>query len=340
MTDHHIDPDAHADEADLPPEVATATGWRPRLASRRMLLAGGAGAALAAASTALVTTPAAAAEVYSGGHHQTGTRIEVAPGVHVNIADLDGGRRGTVVFVPGWPLASTTLEYTYLYLADRGYRAIGLDLRGFGLSDAPYGPYNYNVWAQDILKVLTALSLRGVTLVGHSMGAAVALRHAARYGSRVGKLVLAEASAPRFVYGPHSANLAAGIAELISGYAQDRTAVVRALTENFFATHTDITSDPFLQFFERQCLDQASLQASRGGLIALRDTDLTSDMAHVSVPTRIFHAVNDKIVPFDHGQALTAGIRNAQLVTFTHAGHGVYIDERDKFNRELLDFVN
>ena len=240
---------------------------------------------------------------------------------------------------PGWPLASTTFEYTYLFLADRGYRAIGLDLRGFGRSDAPYGPYDYDVWARDILKVLQALSLRDVTLVGHSMGAAVALRHAARFGSRVGKLVLAEASAPRYVYGPHSADLAAGLAGLIDGYATDRTATVRALTANFFATHTDITTDPFLQFFERQCLDQASLQASRAGLIALRDTDLTSDMARVSVPTRVFHAINDKILPLDHGQAVAAGIRGAKLVTFAEAGHAVYVDERDKFHAELLSFI-
>jgi hypothetical protein len=26
-------------------------------------------------------------------------------------------------------------------------------------------------------------------------------------------------------------------------------------------------------------------------------------------------------------------------VTFTTAGHGLYIDERDKFHRELLDFA-
>lgn len=312
---------------------------RPGSTSRRALLAGGSGAALATA-TAVGATPAVADVSSTGRRNLDGTRIEVAPGVRVNVADLDGGPRGTVVFVPGWPLASTTFEYTLLFLADRGYRAIGLDLRGFGKSDAPYGPYNYDVWGRDIRTVLRALSLRDVTLVGHSMGAAVALRHAARYGGRIGKLVLAEASAPRFVYGPNSPDLAAGIAGLISGYADDRTAVIRALTKNFFATHTDVTTDPFLQFFERQCLDEASLHASRAGLIALRDTDLTADMARVSVPTRIFHARNDKIVPYDHGQALAAGIRNARLVTFTAAGHGVYVDEREKFHRELLDFVS
>jgi non-heme chloroperoxidase len=307
-------------------------------ASRRAMLSAGAGAALTAAAVAGAgTSPAQATPRASGS--RSGTRISVAPGVEVNVSDLNGGNRGTVVFVPGWPLASTTFEDNYLFLADHGYRAIGLDLRGFGLSDAPYGPYTYDVWARDILKVLEALSLRDVTLVGHSMGGAVALRHAARFGSRVGKLVLAEASAPRFVYGPRSADLAAAIAGLISGYATDRTATIRGLTANFFATHTDITTDPFLQFFERQCLDQASLPASRAGLIALRDEDLIPDMARVKVPTRVFHAINDKIVPLDHGQALAAGIRDARLVTFDTAGHAVYVDERDKFNAELLAFI-
>jgi len=311
-----------------------------RTVSRRAMMALGAGATAVGAS-ALV--PRAAAAESTTSHHGTShlaTRIRVDDGVKVFVQDANGGRRGTIVFVPGWPLASGTFEQQLLFFADRGYRAIGLDLRGFGKSDAPYGPYNYNVWAEDILKVLQALSLRNVTLVGHSMGAAVALRHAARYGSRVGKLVLAEASAPRFVYGPNAAALATAINGLITGYAENRAATVRALTANFFATHTDIETDPYLQWFERQCLDEASLPASRAGLIALRDTDLIPDMTRVRVPTRIFHAINDKVVPYDHGQALAAGIRNARLITFEKAGHVVYIDERDKFNSELLDFID
>lgn len=310
---------------------------------RRSMLTAGAGLALGAAALA-AAGPAAAdspdnADPAATRPHTGGTRIPVAPGVSVNISDQNGGQRGTVLFVPGWPLASTTFEYTYQFLADHGYRAIGIDQRGFGLSDAPYGPYDYNVWARDILTVLQTLSLRNVTLVGHSMGAAVALRHAARFGHRIGKLVLAEIPAPRFVYGPKSADLSAAINGLIAGYATNRAATVRSFSANFFATHTDITTDPFLQFFERQCLDQASLPASRAGLIALRDTDLTPDLAKVSVKTLVVHAINDKIVPLDHAQAVTAGIRRARLLTFATAGHAVYVDEPEKFNRELLDFI-
>ena len=318
-------------------EEQEATGVRRGLPSRRSLVAGGAG--LAAGAAVMAPSPAAAGTSPAGHHEGFETRIQVAPGVRVNVADLDGGRRGTVVLVPGWPLNSTMLENTTLFLADRGFRAVALDLRGFGKSDAPYSPYGYDVWCADIRTVLKAMSLHDVTLVGHSMGGAVALRYAARFRSRVAKLVVAEAAAPRFVFGSHSADLAAGLDGLISGYAQDRSQVVRALTRTFFSTHTDVTTDPFLQLFERQGLDQASLQASRAGLIALRDTDLTPDLARISIPTRVFHALHDQIVPYDHGQAVAAAIDNARLVTFTTAGHGLYIDEREKFHRELLAFA-
>ena len=75
-----------------------------------------------------------------GHRHRFTTRVQVAPGVHVAVTDLDGGRKGTVVLVPGWPLASTMLENTTLFLADRGYRAVALDLRGLRQVRRPVRP--------------------------------------------------------------------------------------------------------------------------------------------------------------------------------------------------------
>ena len=333
--------DPRTPEDDAAPGGGAERGRARATTSRRTLLVGGTGAALGVATAAVVPSAAEAAEPSASERNRRRftTRVQVAPGVHVAVADLDGGRKGTVVLVPGWPLSSIMLENTTLFLADRGYRAVALDLRGFGESDAPYGSYGYDVWCADIRTVLRTMGLRDVTLVGHSMGGAVALRYAARFRSRVSRLVVAEPAAPRFVYGAKAADLKAGLAGLIEGYATDRSQVVRALTKTFFATHTDVTTDPFLQFFERQGLDGASLVGSRAGLYALRDTDLTADLARIAVPTRVFHAVNDQIVPYDHGQAVAAAIKGATLVTFTTAGHGVYIDERDKFNAELLAFA-
>ena len=340
-TDDQTDTADAADRGDAAePGRGVEAGRARTTTSRRSLLVGGTGAALGVAAAAVAPTSASAAEVSSSARrHRFTTRVEVEPGVHVHVADADGGRKGTVVLIPGWPLSSIMLENTTLFLADHGFRAVAIDLRGFGESDAPYAPYSYDVWCSDIRTVLKTMSLSDVMLVGHSMGGAVAIRYASRFRSRVTKLVVAEPAAPRFVYGPRSADLKAGLAGLIEGYATDRSQVVRALTKTFFSTHTDVTTDPFLQFFERQGLDGASLVASRAGLFALRDTDLTADLARISIPTRVFHAINDQIVPYDHGQAVAAAIKGAKLITFTTAGHGVYIDERDKFNAELLAFA-
>ena len=58
--------------------------------------------------------------------------------------------------------------------------------------------------------------------------------------------------------------------------------------------------------------------------------------ARVKVPTRVFHAINDKIVPLDHARAVTAGIRGARLVTLAASGHAVHVDEADRSDAEFI----
>ena len=73
-------------------EEQEATGVRRGLPSRRSLVAGGAG--LAAGAAVMAPSPAAAGTSPAGHHEGFETRIEVAPGVRVNVADLDGGTEG------------------------------------------------------------------------------------------------------------------------------------------------------------------------------------------------------------------------------------------------------
>src|SRR3546814_1808199 len=65
--------------------------------------------------------------------------------------------------------------------SDLGFRCIGIDMRGYGKSDRPWEGYNYDVFADDIHKVLEKLDLRDVTLIGHSMGGAICIRYVTRH---------------------------------------------------------------------------------------------------------------------------------------------------------------
>ncbi|MBD0256079.1 MAG: alpha/beta fold hydrolase, partial [Cytophagales bacterium] len=85
------------------------------------------------------------------------TFIEVEKNVQLHVTDLGEGT--PVVLIHGWPLSNAMYEYQYQELAEQGFRAIGISMRGFGKSDKPYGRYTYDVFADDIRAVLDVLEV-------------------------------------------------------------------------------------------------------------------------------------------------------------------------------------
>ena len=72
------------------------------------------------------------------------------------------------------------------------FRVYALDLRGHGDSDWP-GSYSFELMAGDVASLLDRLGLGAVTLVGHSMGGAVAYRVAMSRPDLVGRLIVEDA---------------------------------------------------------------------------------------------------------------------------------------------------
>ncbi len=72
------------------------------------------------------------------------------------------------------------------------FRVYALDLRGHGDSDWP-GSYSFELMAGDVAGLLDRLALGAVTLVGHSMGGAVAYRVAMSRPDLVGRLIVEDA---------------------------------------------------------------------------------------------------------------------------------------------------
>jgi pimeloyl-ACP methyl ester carboxylesterase len=104
----------------------------------------------------------------------------------------DGGAGDPVLFVPS--LAGSVGQWAdQLAHVRKTRRGIALDLRGQGLSDAPKdGKYDLASVAGDIGAVADALAIQRFALVGHSMGAGVALSYAGAHPERVSHLLLAD----------------------------------------------------------------------------------------------------------------------------------------------------
>ncbi|MFO7614694.1 MAG: alpha/beta hydrolase [Bacteroidales bacterium] len=264
--------------------------------------------------------------------------IEVEPNVRLHITD--GGEGRPIVLIHGWPLSDEMFEYQYNDLINAGFRAIGITLRGFGKSDKPYGIYNYDKHASDIKKVLSKLDIKDAVIAGFSMGGSIAIRYVSVYNAaHVSKLVLCGAAAPIWTQRPDFPyNLPqSAVDDLIKLNFKDRPKLLSDFAKIFSATETSLNEGigNWLNGIGLSATSYATAQC----LIALRDTDLRSDMAKITIPTLIMHGKKDKICSFDLAEQMKSGISNSRLVIFEKSGHSMFLEETDKFNSELLKFA-
>jgi len=264
--------------------------------------------------------------------------IEVEKNVRLHVSDVGEGR--PVVLIHGWPLSDAMYEYQYAALMKNGYRAIGITLRGFGQSDKPYGKYNYDVFADDIKVVLEELQIENAVLGGFSFGGATVIRFVSKYKNQhVSKLALFGAAAPcevrrdGFPYGLPMEILNS----LIELNSVNRPQLIEEFGKLFAASETALPKN--ISGWLAGIQLQSSQYAMDQGLHMIRDSDLRGDLEHISIPTAIFHGKLDKLCPFELAEQLHKGIANSKLIVFEASGHALFLEERLKFNDELIKFI-
>ncbi|MGQ3673298.1 alpha/beta fold hydrolase [Xanthobacter sp. TB0136] len=102
------------------------------------------------------------------------------------------GPGAPLVLVPG----ITSPAITWGFVAERLAQVFDtyvFDARGRGLSSSGPGlDYSLDAMADDLVAILAELKLENAVILGHSMGARIAIRAAAKDDSRMGRLVLVD----------------------------------------------------------------------------------------------------------------------------------------------------
>ena len=264
--------------------------------------------------------------------------IEVEKNVRLHVTDAGEGR--PIVLIHGWPLSDEMYEYQYNDLINNNFRVIGITLRGFGKSDKPYGKYDYDVHASDIKMVLNKLKIEDAVLGGFSMGGAIAIRIASTdKEARISKLALFGAAAPIWTQrADFPFNLPkSAVDELVKLNSEDRPKLLSNFSKIFSATETSLNEGIGNWLYGINI--SSSSYAMAQCLIALRDTDLRSDLAKIKIPTLIMHGKKDKICSFDLAEQMKAGITDSHIIAFEKSGHSLFLEETKKFNAELIRFA-
>jgi non-heme chloroperoxidase len=115
----------------------------------------------------------------------------------------------------------------------------------------------------------------------------------------------------------------------------------------------DIASGPFFGFNRPEAKVSIGLiqpfwrQGMMGGakntydsIAAFSATDFRDDLTKFDVPTLVIHGDDDQIVPIDiSGKASAALIKNAELIIYAVAPHGLTDTHKNKLNQDLLKFL-
>ncbi len=152
------------------------------------------------------------------------------------------------------------------------------------------------------------------------------------------KLILCAAAAPSLIkrsYFPYGIdkNVVEGI--IRSTYI-DRPKMLKNFGKIFF--HKKV-SEPFANWFLHLGFQAAGWSTGAIANTWLYEEKLFEDMKEIEVPTLILHGIHDKVCLFPLAEQQKYLIKNAKLIKFENNGHGLFYDERKKFNKEVLCFV-
>ena len=266
--------------------------------------------------------------------------ITSSDNVKIAVYNFDCGGKHTVLLIHGWPLSHKMYEYQIERLVACGYRVVTLDLRGFGSSDAPACGYTYDRMAADIYEIIRTLQLKDISLVGFSMGGAIALRYMNIYqGYGVKQLILLSAAAPTWTKRP---GYPYGLTkEYVDGLIEQARSDRPQLAYDF--SHKQLFACPQSEaaknWFEDIALSASGIATVKTA-ISLRDEDGKKDLKAVKVPTVIIHGAKDVVVPDDLVIIQHKEIPGSQLYTLSNSGHGITYDELERFNRIFIGVID
>jgi pimeloyl-ACP methyl ester carboxylesterase len=266
----------------------------------------------------------------------------VAASDGLSLFHRDWGAGSPAVFLAPWGLHSDWWEYQMASLSTQGVRCIACDRRGHGRSGESAGGYDFDTLADDLNAVLERLDLRGVTLIGHSMGAGEAVRFLSRHGSgRISRLVFVAPNTPLSIKTAANPNgIDPALLERVRrALSTDRQQAIAAAAPAFFGTPENNVSSEMMAWWTGMLLE-CSLKVLIELHHTFTETDLRAELPSIALPTLIVHGDRDTSAPIDlTGRRTASLIRGSQFKVYEGAAHGLPVTHMARLNADLLAFM-
>jgi 3-oxoadipate enol-lactonase len=216
-------------------------------------------------------------------------------------------------------------------LADH-HRVLRWDVRGFGASDKPPGPYSAHLFARDLAGLLDALAIERVHLGGISMGGVIAQRFALDHPERVRSLILCSTSSEIGAAGTATWRRLADAVEQ-RGFGSGARDASRSFAASFVDAHPEVVAAAGAQTADND--PRAYAAAAR----AMSEYHWTAELTRLRIPVLILQGLADRLTPPGGSVKMQRALPAARLLMFADTGHNLPLEQPDRFTAAVLAFT-
>ncbi|HCP46674.1 MAG TPA: 3-oxoadipate enol-lactonase, partial [Deltaproteobacteria bacterium] len=206
------------------------------------------------------------------------------------------------------------------------------DMRGFGKSSKPPGPYKVDQYAQDLMALLDHLNIQQTHLLGYSMGGAAAFQFAVDNPDRLNRLIIVN-STPDFSLDHWRKRLELKVRQTVIRMLGVPT-LAQLIAKRLFP-------DPGQEELRAMTIERYGANEKHAYLSALDGLagwSIIDRIDQLVLPTLVLAAEHD-YTPFAEKEAYVARMPNAQLVQIKDSRHGTPMDQPQVFNDLVLSFL-
>ena len=243
----------------------------------------------------------------------------------------DHGKGNVLLLLHG--LGSTKKDWdAQVPFFSKTHRVITVDLRGHGASTKPQDAYGVKLMTEDVKQLLDQLNIKKATLVGFSMGGAVAFEMAAKHPEYLDNLVIVNSGPDFNNMGKIGEDLLDNRTTFLETKGLD--ALAKEISFNMFPEDHQID---LRNEFEIRCKNN-DYNAYYKSFVTLMDWGLGDRLKDITTKTLVVASDMD-YTPIAFKEAYVNRMQNATLAVIKNSRHGVVLDQPHAFNLELQNFL-
>lgn len=248
-----------------------------------------------------------------------------------------------ILLVHGATVAGWIFEQLTPYLIKANFRLITIDLFGHGYSERLNNhQYDIKLFKRQIVELLDSLETeeipQPVNIIGHSLGAAIAVSLANENPQRFRRLVL---TAPLINFMANKP-----IVKLFSipflGDILNKLYVIPMLKRRRRIRYAPIADgqyiDKFLSQFELPGFEKTVLSLFRSGILTDK-SELYQQFSQTQLPSLVIYGEQDELVTLEQIRQLKNLLPNSQFIGLSEAGHAFILSEPERIASQLINFI-